>query len=83
MGNCHGFRVPKTLSDETIWYQANAYAGRLLLWAGLAFSAGSIVFALVPVLRTDFAAYNIACTVVPLAGLGIATVKSLLYLRTL
>lgn len=30
----YGFRTKKTLSDEKIWYEANAYAGRLLLWIG-------------------------------------------------
>ena len=29
----YGFRTPKTLSDEGIWYEANEYAGKALLVA--------------------------------------------------
>lgn len=31
----YGFRTPKTLSDDTIWYEANAYFGRALLVSSL------------------------------------------------
>lgn len=31
----YGFRTPKTLGNETIWYEANAYAGKLLCIIGL------------------------------------------------
>ena len=32
----YGFRVPKTLRDPYVWYEANHVAGRDLLLAGLA-----------------------------------------------
>ena len=30
----YGFRTPKTLSDDKIWYEANRYAGMLMLVCG-------------------------------------------------
>jgi uncharacterized membrane protein len=38
----YGFRTPKTLSDDLIWYEANAYFGRALLVASL-LTAAAIV----------------------------------------
>src|SRR5262245_46363064 len=39
----YGFRVPKTLSSDSIWYPANAYAGKCLYVAGLIIAAGSLL----------------------------------------
>jgi uncharacterized membrane protein len=30
---CYGIRTPKTLSDSRIWYRANKFAGRVLMFA--------------------------------------------------
>jgi uncharacterized membrane protein len=38
----YGFRTPKTLSDETTWYEANAYAGKALALAGLVSGVGGL-----------------------------------------
>ncbi len=38
----YGFRTPKTLSDERIWYAANRYAGKVLLLAGLVTIAAAV-----------------------------------------
>ncbi len=32
----YGFRVPATLKDEQVWYEANAHSGLLMLLCGLA-----------------------------------------------
>jgi uncharacterized membrane protein len=77
----YGFRTPKTLSDERIWYDANAYAGRALLAVGGGYVAASVVFYFV--FRPDFVAYNITCTAVILGGLLVATLLSFRYLRSL
>jgi len=39
----YGFRTPKTLSSDAIWYPANAYSGRAMFAAGAVITAGSLV----------------------------------------
>lgn len=39
----YGFRTRKTLSDERIWYAANQYAGKTLLFAGIVMIVGSMI----------------------------------------
>ena len=41
-----GFRVPKTLSSDSIWYEANRVAGRNLMIAGAVVMAATIINAL-------------------------------------
>jgi uncharacterized membrane protein YfcA len=41
-----GFRVPKTLSNDGIWYEANRVAGRDLMIAGAVVMAVAVVSAL-------------------------------------
>jgi uncharacterized membrane protein len=38
----YGFRTPKTLSDDRVWYAANRIAGRDLLVAGASISLGAL-----------------------------------------
>ncbi len=40
----YGFRTPKTLSDEKIWYQANKYSGKVSIAAGVSITLISILF---------------------------------------
>jgi uncharacterized membrane protein len=77
----YGFRIPKTMSSEPIWYEANAYAGRMLLGLSIVYIAASIL--LYFVFRENFVAYNIACAVVLLGGLLIVVVLSFRYARLL
>ena len=39
----YGFRTRKTLSDESVWYSANQYAGKALLLAGSVIVVGAMV----------------------------------------
>ena len=39
----YGFRVPKTLKSDYIWYAANHYAGRCLFAAGRVIILGSLI----------------------------------------
>ncbi|HEY9432462.1 MAG TPA: SdpI family protein [Blastocatellia bacterium] len=41
-----GFRTPKTLSNDRVWYEANRVAGRDMLIAGLVVMATAVVSAL-------------------------------------
>lgn len=78
----YGFRTPKTLSSDDIWYPANRYAGRALFRAGLATLAGSLV--LLPFaarLSVDAVAYvGLALTLLPL---GVALYGIFRYLNRL
>ena len=76
----YGFRVPRTLRDPVVWYEANAYAGKCLLGAGVAILVGApALFFLVPGLDKD--AYAIACAVVSLLALGVAVTLSFRFLN--
>ena len=77
----YGFRTPKTLSDERIWYEANAYAGRLLLRLGIVFVVASV--GLFFVFRGDFIVYNVACGSIVLGGVLIVSLLSYRHLRSL
>jgi uncharacterized membrane protein len=39
----YGFRTPKTLSSDDIWYPANAYSGKCLFLSGLTTTAGIVL----------------------------------------
>lgn len=80
--NClYGFRTPKTLSSERVWYDANAYAGRMLLRTGIIFIAASVV--LYFVFPAHFVTYNVACVVVLLSSLFVAVLLGFRHLRSL
>lgn len=38
-----GFRTPKTISSDAIWYPANRAAGKALRWAGIFASLGTVL----------------------------------------
>lgn len=58
----YGFRTRRTLSDERIWYDANEYAGRMLLLAGIGISLSTCVLALLfGLLHGSVAVYSLAC----------------------
>ncbi len=79
----YGFRIPKTLSDEQVWYDANAYAGRLLFASGAAQAivAAALVFA--PGIRGNLIAYCLTCGAVTVVTLLLAVWQSTRYANTL
>jgi uncharacterized membrane protein len=79
----YGFRTPKTLSDENVWYEANAYSGRMLLRAGAASTVAALMFFFVPGIGNNLPAYSIACTLALLVSLFAAVFSSFRYLRSL
>lgn len=66
----YGFRVPKTLSSDKIWYPANRYAGYQLLYAGRIIVLGSLILMLVQWIQ-------------PISEAGIATIILFLVLISL
>ncbi len=77
----YGFRTPKSMSNERIWYEANAYAGRLAVRLGLGFIVA--VVGLYFILRPKFGVYNLACTAVLLGAIAVQLVLCFRYLRSL
>jgi uncharacterized membrane protein len=77
----YGFRTPKSMSSERIWYESNAYAGRAMFWAGSVFIVASVVLHFV--IPTNIVAYNVACTAVLSVSLLIAVLMSLRHLQFL
>jgi uncharacterized membrane protein len=74
----YGFRVRQTLEDPGVWYEANAYSGKCLLWAGVAMLVASVALFAVPGL--DGPAYATACAVVAFGAIGVAVIQSFRFL---
>ena len=76
----YGLRTRRTLADPRLWYDANAYAGRLLARAGVAVALGAIILYAVPGL--GLLAYTLAETAVLVVAVGAAMVLSLRYVAS-
>jgi hypothetical protein len=80
----YGFRTPKTLSSEEIWYSANAYCGRALTVAGCFICLASI--ALVPLVYLPHLGpntYAYGCLIALFGSLTWVVVVSFRYLQKL
>ncbi len=79
----YGFRTPRTLGDESLWYAANAYSGRLLLFVGVLWLLAVVGLRFVPGIGTNVEVYTTVCGVLLVLGLlGVAGL-SLWHLRSL
>ena len=79
----YGFRTPKTLSDDDIWYASNAYSGKLLLIISLVHTVASFVLYFVPALQANLDAYASVILVILLIGFTVIIVQSFRYLCSL
>lgn len=78
----YGFRTPKTLSSDDIWYPANRYAGRALAAAGAVTTGLSLVTLPIAWLLPGDVVYWLALGIV-VVPLGWAVIACLSYLRKL
>ena len=62
----YGLRVPATLENEAVWYEANARSGRDLLWLGIGVIVASSV--LYPIPWSEPGHYLVMCLSVVLVG---------------
>jgi uncharacterized membrane protein len=69
----YGLRLPATFADETVWYDANAVAGRDMIALGAAFTSFTLVIALLPGV-TDVT-YPITCGLVLVGATAVLTVR--------
>ncbi|MEP0767449.1 MAG: SdpI family protein [Fimbriimonadia bacterium] len=78
----YGFRTPKTLSSDEVWYPANRYAGRALAAAGIA-TAGLSVLTLPLAWLLPVEMVNWFALVILMVPLGWAVVRCFVYLSKL
>jgi hypothetical protein len=79
----YGFRTRATLSDDSIWYEANAYFGRALLIAcGVSAAAIVLVYLMGGLAPNSFFQASIAALVAPSLVAVIATFRFLRTLKT-
>jgi len=78
----YGFKVAKTLSDENIWYQANAYFGNMMIWAGVSVVVLSLL-CLFFRKRISSWVLIMATVLVPVIPIAIVIVKTLAFLEKL
>lgn len=77
----YGFRTPRTLSSDRVWYPANAYAGRRMAEVGCAGALAAVVLS--PLAAINLGLYFTlwgAATVIPLL---VNVVRCFAYLRGL
>ncbi|MBN2006496.1 MAG: SdpI family protein [Anaerolineae bacterium] len=79
----YGFRVPKTINDERIWYESNAYTAKWLLLLGGLHTVISLVLYFIPVFRADLNAYAITCGTIFMIALTLVIILGFRHLRTL
>jgi uncharacterized membrane protein len=75
----YGFRVPKTLASDEVWYPANRFMGRELLACGAVWTAGALALAVIAGrLPVDAVGWlGLALTSIPLA---VAVYRGIRYL---
>jgi hypothetical protein len=79
----YGVRTRKTLGDERVWYESNAYGGRILFRTGLVQLVTVIALYFVPSLRSNFIAYNLVCATVILIGVILASALIIRHVQSL
>jgi hypothetical protein len=77
----YGFRVRATLENPTIWYPANKFAAKRLIWTGVVVVAAAFILYAIPGLSLD--GYALACLGVLIVALATALLQCFRYLRTL
>ncbi len=77
----YGFRVPKTLNNPRLWYDANSYAGKWFLVVALVFLIAAVGLYRVPGISID--EYALACLGIFVLVFGLSFVQCLLYLNRL
>src|SRR3954447_22062616 len=81
VNSLYGFRVRRTLANPTVWYEANAFAGRCMFRSGIATSLARLALYFVPAI--DPVAYAFACLVITMAGVAVGLILSFRFLNRL
>src|SRR5438270_13471878 len=81
LNSLYGFRVRKTLADPTVWYEANAFAGRCMFRSGVATSLACLALYFVPAIGP--VSYAFACLLSTLPGVAVGIILSFRLLNRL
>jgi SdpI/YfhL protein family len=76
----YGVRVQATLENPAVWYPANRYLGKCLLWFGLFMMASSYGLSFIP--RINFFVYFMLCVGALLVGSHVLLIVTFLYLQS-
>ena len=77
----YGFRVRATLKNPAIWYPANKFAAKRLIWAGAVVVGASLSLYSIPGLSLDW--YALGCLAAFAIAMIFALIQSFRYLRSL
>ena len=78
----YGFRTPKTLTDERVWYKANKYMGKDFVIFGFFIILYNLAVLILP---KNFLSYLLfpGNIIILIAGTALVLIRSLLYLKKL
>lgn len=79
--NWYGFRTPRTLKDPNVWYPANEFAAKRMLWVGVAMIGAAVICYFIPNLSLEIYASIIGAVAV--IGLIIGAFQSFAFHRQL
>jgi uncharacterized membrane protein len=75
----YGFRVRRTLEDPEVWYDANEFTGRCLIWLGIGLSLSGLALYFIPDISP--VAYVATCGAILLVGVVVSVLLSFRYLN--
>jgi uncharacterized membrane protein len=77
----YGFRVRATLENPSIWYAANRFAAKRLLWSGVTFVVAALILYFVPGISVDV--YSLGCLFLFAVPFVIGLIQSIRYVKSL
>lgn len=77
----YGFRVRATLDNPRIWYAANRFAAKRLLWSGATFAVAALILHSVPGISVDV--YALGCLFLFAAPFTFGLIQSVRYAKSL
>lgn len=79
----YGLRTSKTLADEKVWYEANAYCGRVLFGVALSWIVAAFALRYIPTIGMDLVVYTTIYGTVVILGLLVVVGLSFWRLKSL
>jgi len=77
----YGFRVRATLENPRVWYAANKFAAKRLLWSGAVFVAAALILYFIPGIGVD--AYSVGCLFLFAVPFIVGLIQSVRYVKSL
>jgi uncharacterized membrane protein len=77
----YGFRVRATLENPAIWYPANKFAAKCLIWTGVVVAGAALILYTIPGLSLNW--YALACLSLFMIALAFTLVQCFRHLKTL